>query len=394
LKDGAGLAFKIRILSYHYIQNNGAFLFAYSLTRLMRDGFPDSDVKIFDYKSIRLRLYEYFKRFKLLPGIPLFYVKRALLWDSILANYLDLDTRFPRFTNKARLLEYFADRCDALVVGMDVWCIVNSKERLTFPNVYWLPGKLTIPKIAYGVSAYNSDPALIQHYSPQITEYLNDFDVIGARDRFTYGMVLENRTLPGDLIDRISDPTFLYEFVDTSTTEKLASFGVNFNQPLVGLMLFGDDELSRKICENYRAKGYQILAMSMYNHFADINLGHLLTPFQWAETFRFLSFCFSDRFHGTLFCLKSGIPFISLEKERHLPITQSKVYDLLLDFDLTQCYMNPGDDNFDINRMLQIADDLLKNWEKSFKPGVELTIQALRDRQGEFIHKMKVLLGW
>jgi len=250
-----------------------------------------------------------------------------------------------------------------------------------------------IPKIAYGVSGYYSDLALIQRYSEQITGYLDDFEVIGARDRFTHGVVMEHRLRSSGLIERIPDPTFFCEFAGTGVEEKLTSLGVDFSRPLVGLMLFGDDELSRVICTYYKNKGCQILAMSMYNRFADINLGHLLTPFEWAETFRFLSFCFSDRFHGTLFCLKSGVPFICLEKERHLPITQSKIYDLLTDFGLMECYVNPADGDFNTTRMLQFSDELWMQWEKTFKPGIELTVQLMKDRHCEFIQKMKHQLG-
>lgn len=388
------MASKICILSYHYIHNNGAFLFAYGLAKLLKEEFPGSDVKIIDYKSIRLDTYEYLKRFKLLPSIPLFYYKRARLWDSILERHLDLDPDFPHHTNQTQLLNYIYDHYHAIVVGMDVWCIVHSIERPSFPNIYWLPSESTIPKIALGVSAYNSDLALIQRYSRQITGCLNGFDVIGARDRFTYGMVTKHRKREDGLVERIPDPTFLFEFVDTSVVEKLTSLGVDFNRPLVGLMLFGDDELSKRICANYRAKGYQILALSMYNRFADLNLGHLLTPFEWAKTLRYLSFCFTDRFHGTLFCLKSGIPFISLEKDKHLPIAQSKVYDLLVDFNLTQCYTNSGKSGFNPSKMLQLANELEKDWESDIKPRVELTILLMKERYREFIHKMKVQLGW
>jgi hypothetical protein len=387
------LASKIRILTYHHIQNNGAFLFAYALIKLLEEEFPGSEVRIIDYKTTRLALYEYLKRFKILPGIPFFYFRRSLLWDRLLEEAFELDADLPRFSTQTGLQGYFSDHYDALVVGMDVWCVINGTERPPFPNIYWLPEKMDIPKIAYGVSAYNSDPALIRSYSHQIAGYLDGFDVIGARDRFTYDMVLEQRTHTGGLVERIPDPTFLYEFGETGAASKMASLGVDFNRPLVGILLYGDDERSKNICAHYRAMGCQILAMSMYNRFADINLGHLMTPFEWAESFRFLSFCITDRFHGTLFCLKSGIPFISLEKERHLPTTQSKIYDLLVDFNLTQCYMNPGDDRFSISRMLQHADALHRTWEQTFKPGIAPAIQAMKTRQREFVDKMKVLVG-
>jgi hypothetical protein len=383
---------KIRILSYHYIQNNGAFLFAYALQELLKNEFPGAEVKIIDYKSIRLATFEYFKRFKLLPGVPLFYYKRARMWQGV-QNKLDLDASLPRFSDQAGLLDYFSERYDGLVVGMDVWCVLNSPDRPPFPNLYWLPGEMDIPKIAYGVSAYNSDADLIHRYADQIGEYLDDFEVIGARDRFTYDLVIEQRSRTDGLVERIPDPVFLYEPADAGAAAKLASLGVDLNRPLIGLLLYGDDELSQKICTHYQVKGYQVLAISMYNRFADFNLGHLLTPFEWADVFRYLSFCFSDRFHGALMCIKSGIPFISLEKERQLPISQSKIYDLLTDFNLTTCYLNPGEDDFEVDKLLGLTDELEKSWEESFKPSILREIESKKDLHKEFIQKMKVQIG-
>ncbi len=99
---------KMRILSFHHIQNNGAFLFAFSLVKLLKQEFSDFDVKILDYKSTRLATYEYLKRFKVFQGIPLFYSKRARMWDGQLKTHLDLDRDFPHFVGDKSLQNYCA----------------------------------------------------------------------------------------------------------------------------------------------------------------------------------------------------------------------------------------------------------------------------------------------
>ena len=164
---------------------------------------------------------------------------------------------------------------------------------------------MDIPKIAYGVSGYNSDASLIQFHQDKITKYINDFEIIGSRDRFTHQMVTGHRTRSDGLVEMLPDPTFLYEIKPTGIGDKLSSLGVDLTRPILGTLLFGNTELAKEIQANYTAKGYQILALSMYNPYADINLGHLLDPFEWAEVFQYLNFCVSDRFHGTLFCLKN-----------------------------------------------------------------------------------------
>lgn len=384
---------KYRILSFHYIPNNGAFLFAFSLLGLFKKEFLDNDVKIIDYKSTRLALYEYLKRYKVFQSIPLFYLKRARMWREVVNEHLDLDVDFPHFSGEGKIQKYFAEHYDAIIVGMDTWCILDGTERPRFPNLYWLPERMDVPKIAYGVSAYNSDLSLIRQHAGEIRSYLNEFDVIGARDRFTHEIVMEHRTRSDGLVQRVPDPTFLYEIQRTNVVEKLASMGVDLDRPILGLLLFGDSELSRRIQTHYRAKGYQILALSMYNSFADINTGHVLNPFEWAQAFGLLTFCITDRFHGTIFCIKNQVPFISLEKDRRLPLSQSKLYDLLTDFDLTTCYRNPVGATFDISEFLSYADEIEGAWDRSFRPNIASKIQQVQKRHREFIRRMKVELA-
>jgi hypothetical protein len=380
---------KYRILSFHYIANNGAFLFAYSLAQLLHRNFHTADVKVLDYRSPRLALYEYLKRFKWTQRMPLFYWKRSQLWRNTINRNLNLDRDYPHFTGQKTIQRYFSDHFDALIVGMDVWCIVKGTERPLFPNIYWLPEKMGALKIAYGVSGYNSDRTLIQKYEPEISRYLNDFDIIGSRDRFTHDLVTRYRTRASGLVEMVPDPTFMYDIQPTGVQNKLSQIGVDFNRPIVGILLFGHDALSQAIKSHYKSKGYQILALSMYNPYADFNLGHVLDPFEWAEAFRLLSFCITDRFHGAILCLKNQTPFISLEKDSHLPKSQSKMFDLLYDFDLSRCYVNPGDEKFNSSSFLQDAGEIEANWTKSLESVISSKIDAIKDRHQEFLRRMK-----
>jgi hypothetical protein len=383
---------KMRILSFHHIPNNGAFLFVYSLTKLLQREFNKFEINVLDYKSSRLAIHEYIKRFKVFQGIPLFYMNRARLWEGQVKTYLDLDRTLPHYASDKKMQHYFENHYNMLVVGMDIWCLINGTERPKFPNIYWLPEKMAIPKIAYGVSSYNSNPILIKKSSAKISAYLNNFDVIGARDSFTYNLVKEHRSRSDGVVELIPDPTFTYEIKNTGVVEKLIHFGVDLNRPILGLLLFGDLKLSNRIVSHYKARGYQVLALSMYNSSADINLGHLLTPFEWAEAFRYLSFCITDRFHGTIFCLKNHIPFVSLENDRSLPRDQSKIFDLLTSFGLETCYQNPGDENFDVERFLSHAGEIEIEWDHEFKPGIQPRINVINIEHSEFISRMKLEL--
>jgi hypothetical protein len=388
------MAQKIRILTYHHLTNNGAFLFVYSLMRLLQAESTSSAVKVLDYKTPRLALVEYLKRFKVFQGIPLFYMKRSKLWEPFLKGHLDLDSDFPHLIGEKKLQGYLAKHCSALIVGMDVWCLTRGAERPGFPNIYWLTEKMAIPKIAYGISAYKSDRSLIQAYRDELRNYLNDFDVIGTRDRFTHEMVLEHRTRSTGLVEKVSDPTFSCEIPPTDVRDKLTALGVDLDRPLLGILLFGENTLSQAIQSHFRSKGYQVLALSMYNPFADFNLGHVLNPFEWAGVFRHLSFCLTDRYHGTIFCIKNQIPFLTLEKERNLPQAQSKLYDLLNELELPMCYINTQAEGFEIHSFLGYAEEIEKAWQGSIKPALPAKILAVQTGHRQFIQKMKAELAW
>lgn len=380
---------KVRILSFHHIPNSGAFLFAYSLLNIFKNGFEDFDVKLLDYKSKRLAAYEYAKRYKFTQKIPLFYFQRAQMWGEQIKKFLDVDTQLPYFSGEKSLQHLFAKKYDALVVGMDVWCITQGSERPQFPNIYWLPEKTKIPKIAYGVSAYESDPDLIQRSSKEIGEYLNGFDVIGVRDSYTYQMIHDHRGRQDGVVEQIPDPAFLYEVGGTQVAEKLRSAGLDLDRPILGLLMFGNKKLSAQIRAHYKTRGYQIVALNMYNSSADFNLGHILTPFEWAEAFRYLSFCITDRFHGSIFCLKNKTPFIGLEYNQSLPRTQSKLFDLLGGFGFDSLYFNQADNNFRSEQLLAHADEVKNAWQSSFAPHIDRQIETRKQAHFDFIAKIK-----
>jgi len=107
-------------------------------------------------------------------------MKRVRMWNEQIRMYLDLDHNIPHIASKKAPQKYFARQYDVLIVGMDIWCVIKDTERPEFPSIYWLPEKISIPKIAYGISAINSDLSLTRRSAAQIGNNLNGFDVIGG----------------------------------------------------------------------------------------------------------------------------------------------------------------------------------------------------------------------
>ena len=382
------MASKYRILTYYHLTNNGAFLFSYSLQELLTEALYENDVQIVSFKSPRLTFVERLKVLKPLRQIPDFYLARARLFQKEIKEYLKIDQVSKWKTNR-QLQKEFARKYDALIVAMDVWCISNDYQRPPFPNIYWLMEPTDIPKIAFSISAYKSDRMLIEKHKKKITSALNGFEIIGTRDQFTFELVQQNRTRQDGIVRKIPDPTFMYQIKNLDLKDKLVAFGVDFSRPLLGILLFGNDQLSSNIRQYYRARGYQILALSMFNQYADINLGHLLTPIEWAEVFRYLTFCISDRFHGTIFSLLNGVPVVCVEKDFNLTLQQSKLYDLLHSFQLDEHYFNLSSTELGITDFLDKADALRKNWNQSINRANQTIIDEKKQKILQFLNLIK-----
>ena len=185
---------------------------------------------------------------------------------------------------------------------------------------------------------------------------------------------------------------FLYKNPPTNVADILVQHGINPDQPIIGFLFYGKPAISKALSHYYHSKGFQIVGLSMYNPYADVNLGHLLSPFEWVEAFKYLSFCVTDRFHGTIFCLRNKIPFISIEPYHPGTIQNSKIYSLLDDFNLTECYLDVYRDDFKIDNFLGFSEELRADWEKTFQPKVTDKLGEMKSRSLDFVEKIKSIL--
>ena len=374
----------VRILTYHYLRNNGAFLYAFSLCRNLTELLPGCDVKILDYRAPSLRYYDLAKIVKLQPGSPLFYLRRHLLFEKAIGAHLPLDTSVPNHASHKRMMDWLqARRYHGLIVAMDSWNVRRSLHLPSFPNPYWLDESITANKIAFSVSAFNSDPGLLRVHRDTIRRILNSYRIIGARDDFTFTLLRELGLDDCVHVERTYDPTLEYPIDHTDIDQKLAHLGVDSARPTLGLMLHGKPELCQTLREFYADRGYQILGVGMYNPHADINLGDKLNPFEWASALSRLSLCITDRFHGTLFCLKNDTPVVCIEPK---PIAreQSKLYCLLSDFGTENLYM---DDTLQTSGPSRLAEAMLEvqgAWDSVYSAHISAKIEEMVRKNKEF----------
>lgn len=377
----------IRILGYHRTTNPGGVLFCLSLASLIAQVFPSQDVRLLDYISTRKCFYEALKVVKPQLRAPWFNAQRYLLFRRFVGRELPLDTAAPRLPSTGQLVDYLnSRRVSAVVVGMDTWNLSDKWFLERFPNIFWLPRGLRAAKIAYAVSAHRSSHARIAARLDALRSTLNGLDLIGARDHFTQEMISHVGVRSDLHVRRLLDPTFLYPIPSMDGDEALAKWGLDPERPIVGWMVHGRAGLSVRAIGDFRSQGFQIIAPSIYNPYADVNLGHILDPAQWAAIFPFMDFCVTDRYHGAIFCLKSKTPFLSIEPSGLESPLHSKHRSLLLDFGLLDCYLSgEGISAGEFRERVQHVRCHWKNW----LPSIEAGISEARRQHSDFLSEMR-----
>lgn len=383
---------KIRILTFHYVVNTGAILQTYSLCNALQEKFDTYDVKILDYKSTKLELYGLLKTPMMHKKVPFFNISRHIKFKKFIKENLELDKRILRSNNYNKLVEFLGNQnYDMIVVGSDaIWMILEDRLFPKFPNIYWLSNKISSKKVAYAACAAPSNINTIKDNRWMIRDCLNSFDLIGVRDDFTMDLV-KNCDITSDIsVLKIPDPSFLYEIKKNKTNVDriLTNSGIDLDKPILGILIYGMDEFSKSIRDYFKSKGYQIIALSMYNPYADLNLGHILDPFEWAEIFKYLTFCITDRFHGAIFCLKNKIPFVSIELKNIKSINESRKFSLLNDFDMLECYVNSYSEDFDINIFKNKCSNLIDVWGDRYMNKIDIKLKEMENMSYDFIERM------
>jgi hypothetical protein len=384
----------LRILTTVHLANYGGCIFTYTLYRILTENLPEYEVRTLDYLPRNWYYHELARALKPQKNAITFNLGRFVQSERFHRQYLNLEkpsTFYPKgYESMVELLA--KKRYDALVVGMVIWDITELPQIPRFPSIYWLSEKIPSVKIAYAASGHRSKAPLIKKNLPAIQRILSSYALIGVRDQITWEMVIESKADQYVPVFRVPDPTFLYENQPTGVRDILVSHGVDLNRPILGILFYGKSEFSSDLCNYYRSKGFQTVALSMYNPYADVNLGHLLSPFEWADAFKYLSFCVTDRFHDTIFCLRNNIPFLSIEPYAPETNKNSKILSLLNDFCLTECYMDVLQDDFRMGEFLGRAEDLRAAWKKDISSRVSNKLDEVYSSSLDFIQKTRSIL--
>lgn len=367
--------------------NHGSCVFNFSLNRILQEALPGYQISFLNYLTPSWYLYEFLRAVKPYKEIPLYNLRRYLGLRRSSYTNLSIEPFFSIFRNEYDDLVRHLARMDydTLVVGKVVWDIAQIWQTPTFPNIFWLSEKIPAVMIAYAVSGHRTDMELFRQNKDRVLSILSSYALIGVRDDLTGDMMVEAGVDQYVPVMKVPDPAFQFEFRQVDTQALLVKHRIDPERPILGLLYYGKPELSTLICEQYHRKGYQIINFNMYNPYADVNLGHIVDPFEWAALFGTLSFAITDRFHGSIFCIRQNIPFIGIEPYEPISLSNSKVFNLLNDFGLGDCYENTLATDFQIAEFLEKCSQVEAIWETSFSSLLQQKLQEQADTHRKFV---------
>lgn len=379
---------KIGILTYHHVINDGAILQTYSTAESIKKTIKDVDVEVVDF---RMRVKETESLFALFRSIiklnsPMSVIKRYIIFKRCINNMLPISKDRLISDDYYKSIKFISNKYDLLIVGSDeVWKIENGKFARPFPNIYWLDEKIRCPKIALSVSANRTEYKRLDiNTKEKIKKKIGQFDLIGVRDEHTFNFV---KAIDSEVnnIYKVPDPTVTFKLDRRyNLSNKLKKLGVNLDKPLLAMIIASIDNKRMNFCKKvyqvYKKKGYQVIGLSLHNKYVDINLSGKLNPFEWSHLFKYFTFCITDRFHGTIFSLKNGIPFLTVDHKNYYTRIESKTHDLLKDLSLLDHHIH----------LNNVKDDLLKILEKAENGfNKELTDKKIKEMEFKYYKFIK-----
>lgn len=297
---------KVGILTFHYGSNYGGILQCYALQQVIKG--LGHEVQVINYfphqnhKKFARVVLTAFKRFS--------YPSLRALWYNIRYQrqsrrvFREFRNKYLNLTIESNHIENFRDYdFDTIIVGSDqVWVYPQVN------NVYFLGwvNNPHIKKIAYAVcSGYGR---VNESYRVQMAEQLSQFKAVSVRSQTTKDFV---RKVTGVDAPILADPTVLYDF-----NEFLIP---NREKYILTYILTDDiDGGNGNAVNNIRKKYpgmpvYSIIISDRYPRLAPWADRQLMdvSPSDWVNLVYNCSFLYTDSYHGALFAMKFGKPFLA-----------------------------------------------------------------------------------
>jgi len=382
---------KIGILTYHYSINEGAMLQARASQEIWKNLFPDCDVEIINIESRNAKKKDLLNCFKRPRNIQIILLRlnRFFTLTNFKRKYFNLSKRKYIGDDYAQTVEYVKNQnYDLIIVGSDeVWKIdVHKSFDRGFPNIYWLSPKINAVKISYAASAHKTNlNKLSREKILSINKLIKSF-----KFKATKNMLKQVLGIGDDKIYEVLDPTFLYDFsLKKISLEKIYKKNkIDPEQP-IATIICEDQSLSRVFNKQLKKRGFQIISLSYYNKYADKNLLASVSPLEWAALISRSQFCLTEKFHGTIFSIKAGIPFLSIDRAKRYKILDSKIKQLLREFNLLNHLCDFSNRDYTTDELSKKIDFALKNrYVEKIKP----LLKTKKEESLNFAKKAKELI--
>ncbi|QLD88772.1 polysaccharide pyruvyl transferase family protein [Natronomonas salina] len=392
---------KIGVLTFHNNENRGAILQAYCLCNLLGDIF-DAKAEVIEYRT---EAKERARKINLILSkrplrLPHKYRDRRIVENFIESNIPNSQRSLTTNDHDAAVSWLRDQEYDILVTGSDeIWKIRNRSrnsigmelknslvKRISptrpFPNLYFLDPSLSATKVAYAASGNTTNlTELSDNQINTLRRHLRTYDAISVRDRHTKQLVEELGF--GD-VSQVPDPTLMIEIPQKDAATILHQLGIDTKQQILGFHA-PDTPLLQEICDIYRDKGYQIVALRS-SSFADVELEGVVDPFEYYGMYGLFDMVVTSSLHSTIFSIKHGTPFVTINESEIYRTLESKTFSLLNDFSLLERHIHAVDG--DISKFYEKQNYLEE------KPDVEHIsnrITKLKEKGYEFLEEVKNL---
>ena len=298
---------RIGILTFHYGSNYGGVLQCYALQQVLKGmGYDVNIINYVPHDSLKKFLFVllYFIRKRNVESLK-------ALWQYILyhkksrAVFRDFRNHYLLMTKEESDIEKFSDiELDAIFVGSDqVWNYSQQKRKAYFLG--WV-NNVNIKKNSYAACCgLNS---IDERHRTEVINQLSLFTAISVRSEETQLFIKEllNKTVPV-----VADPTILYDFNEFITP---------LNQHYILTYILTEDIKggNEKAIETIRRSYpglpvYSIIISDRQPRLckcADKQLFDV-RPDEWVNLIYNCSFLYTDSFHGSVFAMKYGKPFVA-----------------------------------------------------------------------------------
>lgn len=298
---------KLGVLTFHYGSNYGGVLQCYALQQVLKG--MGHDVYVINYVP-----HDGLKKFLF---VLLYFIRRRnveslkALWHYVFyhkksrAVFRDFRTHYLSMTKEEKDIEKFSDiELDAIFVGSDqVWNYSQQKRKAYFLG--WVNNK-NIKKNSYAACCgLNS---IDERYRNEVINQLSLFTAISVRSEETQLFIKE---LLNKTVQVVADPTILYDF-----NEFLAPSNQHYilTYILTEDIKGGNEKAIEIIRKNYPGLPvYSIIISDRQPRlckWADKKL-YDVRPDEWVNLIYNCSFLYTDSFHGSVFAMKFGKPFVA-----------------------------------------------------------------------------------